>query len=430
MTARRIPDPVYGTIHPPSWLEAIDTLAPVRRMSLIRQLGLKAYIDFPGAIHTRYSHALGAMELSGRLTDLLVLKLEKERTKTVANLKKNRETIMAASFLHDVGHGPFSHAVDYPLRKLSGKTHEEIATGIISSELRDLQDHGIPFESVNRIITKSHSFPFIHLIVNGPLDVDKLDYLLRDSHHVGLKYSLDVENLIENYTVMGDDNDLAKCELGLRDTTEGITNAEIFLTMWKGMYDLVYHIESSRIAEKMLEHAILAGCVDNGELSPFFKDTKRITELYDEKLLEILQKLPGFPSEVAQAILTKRGLYAIVYEKQLNIEDSEISANFLEALKPSDVSEAASSMSTKLCTELKLEAHQIIFDIVKTRTPLSIHLDTVDENGDPNELGMRSPIVEAIKEKIYLKAYIHPSLQKKAKSMSLDSKISGLVASW
>src|SRR6267143_1204300 len=140
----RIPDPIHGNIRPPPWLIAIDTMTPVRRMTLIRQLGLKAYIDFPGAIHTRYSHAIGVMELAGRLVDLLALKLERDgKPNSVSNLRANRSTIMAAGFLHDVGHGPFSHAVDYPLKKLSKKTHEEISTDIIKEDLKELENHSI-----------------------------------------------------------------------------------------------------------------------------------------------------------------------------------------------------------------------------------------------------------------------------------------------
>src|SRR2546427_8281337 len=157
MRDHKIPDPIYGTIRPPPWLLSIDTLPPVRRMTLIRQLGLKAYVDFPGAIHTRYSHAIGVMELAGRLTDLLVMKMGKQgKPKCVSNLKDNKNTIMAAGFLHDIGHGPFSHAVDFPLRKFSGKTHEQISTEIIAKEVKEIEDHGIPVDSVNKIVTKHH----------------------------------------------------------------------------------------------------------------------------------------------------------------------------------------------------------------------------------------------------------------------------------
>jgi len=401
-------------------------------MTLIRQLGLKAYIDFPGAIHTRFSHALGVMELAGRITDLLITRLATEnKPKAVSNLKDNRNTIMAAGFMHDIGHGPFSHAVDFPLNKLSGKTHEEISTRIISEELGELEHHRISIESVNRIITARHRFPFISSIVNGPLDADKLDYLLRDSHHVGLKYALDMENFIEGYTVLGDDKDLSKSELGLENTPEAVTSAEIFLTIWKGMYDLVYHVENSRIAEKMLERAILAGCSDDKDLRGIFQSPEKVTQLYDEKLLEALEKIKGFPQDTAAAIMSKRGLFVKIYDRELSVgQFPGISQNFLEAIRPAGASEASFGLSKKVCETLKTEQDQIICDLVKSRVPHSIHVDERDSHGDPIELKSKSSIIGAIKEKIRLKAYIHPSLQKKMEEKTLSKTIEGLVASW
>ncbi len=401
-------------------------------MTLIRQLGLKAYIDFPGAIHTRFSHALGVMELAGRLADLLITRLATEgKPKAASNLRDNRNTIMAAGFLHDIGHGPFSHAVDFPLNKLTRKSHEEIATRIISEELGELEHHGISTESVNRIVSARHQFPFVSSIVNGPLDVDKLDYLLRDSHHVGLKYALDVENFIEGYTVLGDDKDLSKSELGLENTPEAITSAEIFLTIWKGMYDLVYHVENSRIAEKMLERAILTGCSDDGDLRSIFESPKKVTQLYDEKLLEILQKIKGFPQDTASAILSKRGLFVKIYDKELSVEQfPSISQDFLEAIRPTGASEASYGLSNRTCETLKTEPNHVICDIVKSRVPHSIHIDETDSHGDPVELKSKSSIIGAIKEKIRLKAYIHPSLKKKMEEKTLSKTIEGLVASW
>jgi len=372
------------------------------------------------------------MELSVRLTDLLIAKLEKlGRPNSVSNLKSNRDTIAAAGFLHDIGHGPFSHAVDYPLRKFSEKTHEEISTMIITQDLRDLEDHGIPIESVNKIITGQHRFRFVSSIVNGPLDVDKLDYLLRDSHHVGLKYALDIENFIENLTVLGSDPDPDKCELGLESTPEAVTNAEIFLTIWKGMYDLVYHVENSRIAEKMLEHAVLAGCADDSSLRELFENPRMIAELYDEKLLELLQKAPGFPAATANAIISKRGLFVKINDKELSLESfSKISERFLESLRGPDASEASFELSEKLSRELKAEPFKIICDIVKSRAPHSIHVDEMDQQGEPLELSSKSPLIDSIKAKIRLKTYIHPSLQPKLEAGHLQRTIEGLVASW
>src|SRR2546425_12520220 len=121
MLSRRLtyPDPIHGTIELPEWFPVIANKESVRRMMFIRQLGLKAYVDFPGAIHTRFSHALGTMQLTKKLVSMLSDELEKSgQSGKASNLKANLNSLMAAGFLHDIGHGPFSHAVDYPASKL------------------------------------------------------------------------------------------------------------------------------------------------------------------------------------------------------------------------------------------------------------------------------------------------------------------------
>src|SRR5438132_11996443 len=105
----RFPDPIHGTIELPEWYPIVSNQPAVRRMLFIRQLGLKAYVDFPGAIHTRFSHALGVMQLAGRVVDSLAAKMQQKPT-IVKNLTSNKQTVMAAGFLHDIAHGPFSHA--------------------------------------------------------------------------------------------------------------------------------------------------------------------------------------------------------------------------------------------------------------------------------------------------------------------------------
>ena len=219
-----------------------------------RQLGLKAYIDYPGAIHTRYSHALGVMHLAGKIVDILSeLESNKGLPEIPENLQANKNNIMAAGFLHDIGHGPFSHVVDFVLNKYGDKSHENMAYEIIK-KLPELENHGITIGKVNDIIINKHDYPFTRQIVNGPIDADKLDYLLRDVYHVGLKYSLDFEHFIRNFRVLGKDrSNLKQCDLGLSCSPEAIVSAEIFVVIWKSMYELVYQIKNSRIAEKMME---------------------------------------------------------------------------------------------------------------------------------------------------------------------------------
>jgi HD superfamily phosphohydrolase len=105
-----VPDPVYGTIEIPNWLLRITNEKSIQRMMFIRQLGLNAYIDYLGAIHTRYSHVLGVMHLSGRIIAMLSeLEYKKGRTETATSLANNKINIMVAGFLHDICHGPCRH---------------------------------------------------------------------------------------------------------------------------------------------------------------------------------------------------------------------------------------------------------------------------------------------------------------------------------
>lgn len=155
MTSRSTLDPVHGRIEIPEWLLRMSKEKPVRRMMMIRQLGLKALIDYPGAIHTRYSHVLGVMHLAGQIVDILADHESKNgRPETADSLTNNKNNIMAAGFLHDIGHGPFSHVVDFALKKYTGKTHEDLAFDIIK-RFDDIENHGITINKVKEIILGS-----------------------------------------------------------------------------------------------------------------------------------------------------------------------------------------------------------------------------------------------------------------------------------
>ncbi len=394
----------------------------------IRQLGLKAYVDFPGAIHTRYSHGLGVMHLAGKMGELLEKKGSGEASSVAQNLKDNRGELMAAGFLHDIGHGPFSHAVDFCLKIISGKRHEDVTGEIIDRDLGLLENYGITSSAVKKIIVGDHPFPFVSDIVNGPLDVDKLDYLMRDAHNVGLRYSLDVDHFANSYTVLGDYTDLGKCQLGLDDSQEAIVTAEIFVLIWKSMYDLVYHIEQSRIAEKMLEKAILKGKDENGEIRDYFTDIAKFIELNDDGLLGLLEKSGPFPKEVVKGIREKK-----LYSKRLGLmlEQTRVtmSEKFLARLS-GDESVLSEELCTRLSSELGVDPYQVIADIVKSRVPESIHLDEMDKNGEPIELRAKSDIIPHIQQKSQLRVYAHASLAKTLDEDRLRPKIEQIISGW
>jgi HD superfamily phosphohydrolase len=193
-------DPIHGSIKIPSWLERILRNEVVRRTMFIRQLGLKAYIDFPGAIHTRFSHLIGTMHLAEKLCETLYEKLEK--TEAADIIRDQKTNIMVVAFLHDIGHGPFSHAVDFVLKKFHGKSHEDFSSQLIEEKFQELNVNA-DLKMVSKLVTGKYEYPFITSMINGVIDVDRLDFLMRDAYHVGFKYHFDVEQFLSKYNLIG-----------------------------------------------------------------------------------------------------------------------------------------------------------------------------------------------------------------------------------
>jgi HD superfamily phosphohydrolase len=421
-------DPIHGRIEIPPWLAEIEKFQCVRRMMFIRQLGLKAYIDFPGAIHTRYSHALGAMYLAGKVSEQLADKISKkgpEGIQVAKNLRDNKNDLMAGGFLHDIGHGPFSHAVDYSMKIIAGKTHEQLAGEVIDHELQVLENHGITSSSVKKIIIGAHDYPFISQIVNGQLDVDKLDYLLRDAHHIGLRYSFDIDHFVNSYAVLGVGGPLGKCSLGLDYSTEATVTAEIFILIWKSMYDLVYHVLDSRIAEKMLEKAVLIAARDNKNFKNNFLKLSRFMKLYDDSLLGLLERSGNFAKGIINQVRDNK-LYSV--KADFLLKGLPTSKKFLAALE--DENQLADEITIKLCNELHLERYELICDIIKSRVPKSIDLDRYDRDGDPIELAPNSDVIRNIKQKIIFRVYGASAVAKKHADEKIKSRSKQIIGSW
>lgn len=403
-----VPDPIAGTIELPTWLVKIKDEPAIRRMLFIRQLGLKAYVDFPGAIHTRYSHALGTMYLARKIADLLIQKMNDRGKRTLAeNLSVNRERLMAAGFLHDIAHGPFSHAVDFAMRKITGKSHQDLAEEIIVNTLPSDLENWIDKRQVIKLIQGEHDYPFLSEIINGPIDIDKLDYLLRDAHHVGLRYSFDLDYFLGSYTILGDEDYLSTCKLGLENNQQAIVTTELFLVIWRSMYDLVYHVQDSRIAEKMLEKAILLN-KDNDQITGKFKDVNNFLELYDDNLLNMLIDSGGKSAELISDIKTNK-LYRILIDNELDQEHFQMSPKFLASLK--DENEISDFLSKELNREYEQSEYQYICDIITSKAPSEIQIDDIDKDtGEYVNLRKRSNIVGAIQSLRRLKIYANPTL--------------------
>ena len=208
MTAKTITvrDPVHGFIRADPLEAALIGCRPMQRLRSIRQLGL-ANLIFPGAEHSRFSHALGAMHLAGRVYDALAQ--EAPEILPAAPTCWERRAVRAAALLHDVGHAPFSHTAED--RFEDGIDHEEMTRRLLNladvREAFDAHGDGLTPEQVRDLLEGDAEGPrrLLYQIVSGELDVDKMDYLLRDSLFCGVEYGkFDLERLLDTMVPIRD----------------------------------------------------------------------------------------------------------------------------------------------------------------------------------------------------------------------------------
>lgn len=222
-----INDPVFGFLDIPSErLYDILQHPYVQRLNRIRQLGL-SYFVYPGAMHSRFLHSLGAMHLMQEAIRSL-------RAKGVLISDGEAEGAMAAILLHDLGHGPFSHVLEHTL--VEGITHEQISL---------LMMEAIPApEMAIRIFKDEYPRRFLHQLISSQLDVDRMDYLCRDSFFCGVtEGSVASARLIKMMNVVND-------KLVLE--AKGIYSVEKFLVARRLMYWQVYLHKTSVGAEQLL----------------------------------------------------------------------------------------------------------------------------------------------------------------------------------
>jgi len=194
-----IKDPVHGYVYiTEEEKEVIDSF-PVQRLRRLRQLAGSEYV-YPGANHTRFEHSVGVMFLAGRV-------VENPNIFRLVDVEET-EMVRIAALLHDVGHGPFSHVFEPLLLKELDKTHEDMTSWIVEkSEVRDiLSKLGYAPNDVGRLaVGKLHKAgkAFLDQIISSGVDVDKQDFIVRDTHHTGAEYGyIDVFRLIQALDVL------------------------------------------------------------------------------------------------------------------------------------------------------------------------------------------------------------------------------------
>jgi HD superfamily phosphohydrolase len=227
-----INDPVYGFISIPTDL-VFDLIEHpyFQRLRYIKQLGL-THLVYPGALHTRFHHALGAMHLMG-------LAIENLRNKDHEISEEEEEAVIVAILLHDIGHGPFSHALEESI--VTGISHEDISE-MLMNRLNEKFDGRLSMAI--EIFNGTYHREFLHQLVSSQLDMDRMDYLNRDSFFTGVSEGVISSDRIIKMLNVKDDQIVVE--------EKGIYSIEKFLIARRLMYWQVYLHKTVIAAEQLM----------------------------------------------------------------------------------------------------------------------------------------------------------------------------------
>ena len=232
-----INDPVFGFINIPKGLIYDLVKHPLlQRLTRIKQVGLSSVV-YPGAQHTRFQHSLGAFYLMQEAIQQLAAK---------GNFifESEAEAVKAAILLHDIGHGPFSHVLEHSI--VRGVSHEEISLMLMERMNKEMNGR---LTLAIQIFKDEYHKRFLHQLVSGQLDMDRLDYLRRDSYYTGvIEGNIGSARIIKMLDVRDDH---------LVVEAKGIYSIENFLTSRRLMYWQVYLHKTSVAYEKMLVSTLL-----------------------------------------------------------------------------------------------------------------------------------------------------------------------------
>ena len=352
-------DPLWDNIRlEPEALSLVDTPA-VQRLRYVRQLG-HAFLVYPGATHTRFEHALGAYHLARRALAHL-----EETTGRPPVEPADLLRLKLAALLHDIGHYPFSHA----LEEAGLPRHEELAARHLGSgELaRRLERLGTPVETLLPLIQGKSNAPLAGLVA-GSVDVDKLDYLSRDAWMCGVPYGvIDVDRLLASLTVAT--GAAGRPVLALHD--KGLSALESLLFAKYQMYRNVYWHHAVRSATAMFKRLVRAAIAS--ERLPL-EDVALAT---DDGLIHDLQR--DDTTGLAQALRERR-----LAKRVLDIPATELPAD--TAAWPSDDPDLCARVEDRLARDVGLEEGELFLDFPAKPGMLALDLPLVRRDGTVTHL--------------------------------------------
>lgn len=382
-----IRDPIHGDIKIEDVFLDLIKAPEIQRLYNIKQLGF-AHLVFPGAHHTRLEHSLGTYYLAYNTAEKLGLN------------KDDKRLVSCAAILHDIGHGPFSHTLESLLRDSINVDHVDLTEELIrgkhtifeydekefigSSTVYEVLDkHGVDHKKIVDLIRGEQvdKKEYLSQILNSAVDVDQLDYIIRDSYYTGVAYGIiDIERFLQTLTIS--DNTLCI-------NRKGVGVVENILIARTLMYSSVYFHKTVRIAELMLSKAI--ELAEESEPFDFFKMT-------DAELIYNLKNKGSFQNEIATR-LKYRNLFKQAYTKS----KSDVPIENMDVIKKLEDFVFRRNKEEEFEEKLGIPKGHIIIDAPTRELHLSepriVQTDIiiVDEDGKHRKLEDLTPIADAVK---------------------------------
>ncbi len=351
-----IRDPLWDNIRLDGTAVRVLDTAPMQRLRYVRQLG-HAFLVYPGSTHTRFEHALGAYHLT-RLA--LAALEERDELRDVPPL--HGQAARLAALLHDVGHYPFSHA----LEEAGFPHHERLGVARLGVEplVGELTRAGGPelVGLIGQFITGRSTSPLQGLI-SGSLDLDKIDYLSRDARMCGVPYgAVDVDRLLASLALI--ETAPGRLELGVQE--KGISALESLLFAKYQMYRNVYWHHAVRSATCMFKRAVRA-TVHAGRI-----EMGAVAEATDDGLMERLAVAD--PTGLSNAVYARR-----LFKRALDLPASEVPPETEPWCR--ERPDLLERVENRLAEEVGLDPGELLFDYPSNPTMLSVNLPLRTRNG-------------------------------------------------
>ncbi|MBK9097030.1 MAG: HD domain-containing protein [bacterium] len=414
-------DPIYGFITFDEWEKSLIDSQPFQRLRRIQQLALTNYI-YPSANHSRFEHSLGVMHLASLMFNSIISDdrnrklLEQEYGYNDAGILKSEKLIRLAALLHDIGHPPFSHAAEELFPQIAGSNknykHEQYSTAIITGPLKHLiEDHKgnsnyeFTAEKVAALIDGNpnilRNFLFWKELIASQLDADKGDYLLRDSHHIGVRYGLYDYNRLLNTLALGKKPKEEGGEIILGVREDGWHIAESVILARYQMFTQVYFHKTRQIYDYHLKEAILE--VLEGKKFPTPDKIEEYLKYDDIKIWDLLLKKGNRHSK---AILDRDHMREIYKTKEYEIDEKH---------------EPIKGISEKL-TQNKIDNYIIRSSSAWYKTDLNKEIMIISKEGEVRPLTEYSEIVKNIGYINQSRLYVWPDNRNKAKEFINEKK--------